>query len=786
MAPSCLHSAALLTTLASLSIAQTGPTSFVDTQIGATNLGHVFAGASLPYGMAKAVADTTDNNRGGFSLDGNRISGFSHMHDTGTGGGSSMGNFPLFAYAGCSGDTPNGCAPFTKLQRAVPFDASSIMSSPGYWSIKLNTGVQGDMTTTEHTALYRFTFPETPAAENATLAPFIISDLTDLYDSVRQGTINVDPNTGRMTGSGSFGPSFGEGSYPSYFCTDFGGASLTAAGIWTGARTTNSTRTTGYGSSNTGAWARFAAPDNGNRMFARVGVSLISIAQACSNAQSEMPNFTNADFEDIRAAADQAWNDKLAVVSVSPGTLPASLAGPLQTLMYSGIYRAMISPQDYTGENPRWNSNEPFFDSYYCIWDSFRAQHPLLTVVDPVQQTRMIRSLIDIYRNEGYIPDCHMQLNPGYVQGGSNADIVMADAYLKGLADGIDWPTAFQGVVKDAEVEPYEWLTAGRGHLANYKKLGYCPQNDNDTGYGLGGSTVSRTVEYAYDDYAIAAMAKKMGNTAALAKYRKRSQNWKNLFNNATTSRGFTGFLQPRLLNGKFGTRDPTRGSPANSVNCCGSFSADIDTYEGSCWSYSFYAPQDMASLIVYMGGPATFVRRLDYMHENNLLDIGNEQGFLNVYQYHYAGRPGRSTYRIHQYIPRLFNVTANGIPGNDDSGAIGSFTSWSMMGLWPIPGQVVYLISTPFFPSVSVKNPVSGATAIIRVTNFDPTYKAIYVQSAKLNGQAYTKSYVTHGFFTRGGTLELTVGRAESKTWGVGKANIPPSFSTNGIIVNF
>lgn len=126
----------------------------------------------------------------------------------------------------------------------------------------------------------------------------------------------------------------------------------------------------------------------------------------------------------------------------------------LQTIFWSGVYRAMISPQDYTGENPLWESDEPYYDSYYCIWDSFRSIHPFLTLVDPHSQTLMIRSLIDIYRHEGYLPDCRMTLSKGYTQGGSNADIVLVESYLKGIIEGVDWDTGYEALIKDAEVEP--------------------------------------------------------------------------------------------------------------------------------------------------------------------------------------------------------------------------------------------------------------------------------------------------------------------------------------------
>jgi putative alpha-1,2-mannosidase len=184
-----------------------------------------------------------------------------------------------------------------------------------------------------------------------------------------------------------------------------------------------------------------------------------------------------------------------------------------------------------------------------------------------------------------------------------------------------------------------------------------------------------------------------------------------------------------------------------------------------------------MANLIELVGGPDSFVKRLDYFHDSGLADIGNEPVFLTVYEYHYAGRPALSTKRAHNYIPRTFNATNNGLPGNDDSGAMGSFLAWSMMGLFPNPGQSVYLISPPFFEAVEITHPETNKTATIRNINFDSSYEKIFVQSVTLNGKPYTKNWIDHAFFTEGMTLELTLGEAESD-WGTRKEDLPPSLS--------
>lgn len=184
-----------------------------------------------------------------------------------------------------------------------------------------------------------------------------------------------------------------------------------------------------------------------------------------------------------------------------------------------------------------------------------------------------------------------------------------------------------------------------------------------------------------------------------------------------------------------------------------------------------------MAALISALGGPESFASRLDLLHNASILDIGDEQAFLPVFQYHYTGRPALSTERAHYYIPSRFNTSIVGIPGNDDSGAMGSFAVLSMLGLWPVPGQDVYLINPPFFKEVSIRNSITGKVATVRNKNFDPDYKSIYIQSAKLDGKPWSKNWLSHDFFVEGGVLELELGDKESR-WGTRVEDLPPSMS--------
>lgn len=192
------------------------------------------------------------------------------------------------------------------------------------------------------------------------------------------------------------------------------------------------------------------------------------------------------------------------------------------------------------------------------------------------------------------------------------------------------------------------------------------------------------------------------------------------------------------------------------------------------------FVPHDMATLITHLGGPSQFVRRLDYLHDTGITYIGNEPSFLTVFQYHYAARPAKSTTRAHFYIPKYFNPTPGGLPGNDDSGAMGSFVAMTMMGLFPNPGQNVYLITAPFFESVSITSPLTGKVATLRTVNFDPSYRDVYIQSVTLDGESYTKSWIGHDFFTEGRELVIVLGRNES-SWGTEEGDLPPSLSTSG-----
>ncbi|USP76580.1 glycoside hydrolase family 92 protein [Curvularia clavata] len=758
---------------------------FIDPLIGTQNGGNVFAGATLPYGMAKAVADVDGANTGGFATDGSNVTGFSALHDSGTGGNPSLGNFPIFPQI-CPEEDINSCK-YSIAARATQYQNDSVKARPGYFEVSLANGIHVDMTVSERTALFRFDFSKASTGSSSS-NPLILLDLTDLWKSRQNASISVEATegatSGRIKGNGTFLPSFGSGSYKAYFCLDLSGATIKDSGVWVNDRAGTEPKELfiprGFNNFylQAGGFIRFTGPLSGP-LLARMGLSFISTDQACQNAEREVPN-PEVDFDRLVKSAEDAWREKLSPISIASGDVDQSML----VNFWSAAYRTMISPQNYTGENPRWQSTEPYFDSFYCIWDLWRAQLPFLTILDPGMISVFIRSLLDTYKHRGWLPDCTMSTCQGWTQGGSNADNVLVDAYIKNVTTGIDWNLAYEAILNDAENEPFEWSYQGRGGLTSWKRLNYIPALDFDPiGFGTNSRSISRTLEYAYNDYNLAVLAHSLGKDTA-AKYFARASNWENLYKADQTSSingsdtGFVGFFQPRYLNGTFGFQDPIACSPLTDF--CSLTSNPSETFESSVWEYMFFVPHDVARLIELAGGEEKFVSRINFFHTSGLADIGNEPVFLTVSLPHYAGRPALSAERAHYYIPSRFNTAPDGLPGNDDSGSMASFTLFHMMGIFPNPGQNVYLITPPFFPSVSVTNKITNATATIRTVNFDKQYKNIYIQSATLDGKEYTQNWIGHEFFTRGGTLELVLGSKES-AWGTSKESRPPSMSDGG-----
>jgi predicted alpha-1,2-mannosidase len=501
---------------------------------------------------------------------------------------------------------------------------------------------------------------------------------------------------------------------------------------------------------------------------------MISTEKACKYKNQEITSWKVQDTVD---AAVQEWNQD--VFSKIQVATDVSQNRTNVVLLYSSLYFMHLMPSNRNGENPLWPGNVDHWDDFYTLWDIFRCTVSLYHLIQPTYYASMIRSLIDIWKWEGYMPDGRSGEYSGIVQGGSNADNVLADAYVKGLK-GVNWTEGYQAMVKDAEVTPYNTFSLvdpsngiafGRGALDDWKNLSYISVDRNTR-------SLSRTIEYSQNDFALSQLAKDLA-PQDYQKYLRRSAQWQNLWANIT-HKSFRGFLAPRLSDGHFNL---SGYNPA----FCGGCEWTAITYEATPFEYSFTVPHDMKSLISHMGGTSEFERRLDYIFKphtseqdlgangagiTTIMNIGNEPDFATPYEYHYINKQWKSVRQTRELANEFFHDANYGVPGNSDAGALNSWLLWQMIGLYPVATTPQYLIGSPWFSSLNM-TVGDNKTLCIKATNLDNA-NSYYVQSVKVNGQSWDKNWLDHSdVMVNGGTIEYELG-SEPKRWETG--NVPPS----------
>ncbi|MEM9931285.1 MAG: GH92 family glycosyl hydrolase, partial [Bacteroidota bacterium] len=412
-----------------------------------------------------------------------------------------------------------------------------------------------------------------------------------------------------------------------------------------------------------GAVVRFS--ESQEEVQVKVGISYLSTGKAYANLQREIPSW---DFAAVRAAAEDAWRQQLSAIEVSGNNEEH------KKIFYTGLYHALLMPTDRTGENPLWQSNEPYYDDFYAIWDTYRATHPLYLFLAPDRQRAILQSLLDIYAHEGYLPDARSGNATGRTQGGSNVDVLFADALTKGL-EGVDYEQALEAMIHNAEVPPgADHQQQGRGGLLKYNTQGYVSPRHERAG--------SRTVEYAYNDYCIYLVANALGKKKIAQKYLKRSQNWRNLWR-PVTDHGATGFIMPRAPTGDWDVDFVGRAWQGEkgwqpvpfSPHVAGTWSDFF--YEADSWEYSFYVPHDIPGLMEASGGEQAFQARLDTFFRKNFYNVGNEPSFLTPTLYNYLGRQDLTNDLVRSIIAERFTSAADGIPGNDDSGSMSAWVAF-------------------------------------------------------------------------------------------------------------
>lgn len=719
---------------------------YVDPRIGSEGLGRVFIGPSCPYGMVKPSPDCTPSPNSGWLPMPERVDGFAQVHVSGTGGGPKYGNVLV---------TPFG----NGMDRVNHYDYREYETIRlGYYDTQFKqNGIRTEITTANRASFYRFTYPEdslkslavdagfflgeNPVPDAREAQQFVGSEIQVLSDHEVAGYT-------RIRGGWNNGKA-----YTVYFYAETDRPFVQSL-TWKGNRITEAQSQ--YDSAEkTGALLRFAKNDKVVQL--KVGISFLSMQKAKINAHSEIPHWS---FEKVHQDLLGQWEQLLQKIEINPSTPLAK-----KRMFYTGLYHTMLMPVDRTGENPLWSDPEPYYDDFYAIWDTYRSSSPLITLIDPKREADIVRSLVNIYKRDGYMPDARSGNSNGRTQGGSNAEIVIADAFVKGLK-GIDYELALEAMLKDATVPPGGNEEAeGRGGLIPYLELGYIPHGVDRAG--------NRTVEYSYCDYAIALVAKGLGKEDLYQRYLKQSENWKNLWRGDYEHEGAKGFIMPRDKEGNWLDSIPfghsTRMQPKfkyTPVTFEGPWYTpwwSMFFYEASSWEYSLSIPHDVPGLIEKCGGAADFEKRLDIFFDKGFFNVNNEPSFLTPCLYHWLGKPWRSSDRIREIIAKNYNDGPVGLPGNDDSGAMSSWLAFHMIGLYPNAGQDYYLIHTPLLTSTTFH--LEGGKEF-KVVAKGLSDKNCYIQGVTLNGKDYPYSVLRHKDIMAGGELILKMGKKPG-SWG-------------------
>ncbi|TGO79713.1 hypothetical protein BELL_0025g00270 [Botrytis elliptica] len=754
--------------------AQTDYSQYVNVFTGTQNGGNDFPGVARPWGMVKLGPDLLIQGTDSYSgyLPNGNFSGFSMMHEQGTGGAPKYGTVAQLPLVGT---ITNPLSSIT-VGRAVP-DQGSV----GYYRAQTSDNVVVELAATSHAGLYQYTFPPTSTGNNILIdvshvvPSFRGQGLSQAYDG---GSFQIFSD-GHYEASGAYNNGWNRSPDWTIYSCGYFNVTPSASNVYinTGTGSVIQPRKSATSADlNTAVGGLYTF--NTTAVASRVGISWISKEKACQNVNDEIPN--DSTFSNVVSDTKSVWNDEVLSRITTTSTNATNLG-----LLYTSMYFMSLLPTNQTGENPGWTSTEPYYQDIFTLWDLFRCGTALLHVLQPTVYEEYIRSLIDIWRFDGYMPDARSSNYNGRTQGGSNADNVLADAYVKGVRGQINWDDGYAAMVKDAEVQPNNTVPPdpmapdsstkeGRGALPDWKQYGYITPTYSRAG--------SRAVDYAYNDFSLYQVANGLGNTEDAAKYLTRSRNWRNHWNPNLTSIGYSGFVVPRTAAGSstpFVAVDPLTNN---------GYWGD-PFYEGSSWHYSFGDVHDMNTIIEYMGGDSTFYKRLETMftvgaNPNNpggiIFDGTNEVTFNVPYLYNFINNQSRSTYQSRK-VAKTYNLSPTGLPGNSDAGAMQTWLIWNMLGLYPITATPNFLITSPWFESITIDLSPSGSSASNRKTltitstggdgNGDSNY---YVQSLKVNGVDWNKNWVVWSdIFEQGGSMEFVLG-SEPSGWDENGERVP------------
>ena len=697
---------------------QTDYTQYVDPFIGAADNGHTFPGACRPFGMIQTSPVTGAvgwRYCSEYMYADSIIWGFTQTHLNGT-GCMDLGDILVMPFTGERHRTWDAYR--------SSFSKTSENATPGYYTVTLDQAkVKAELTATTHAALHRYTYEQADSAS-------ILIDLQhgpawnekQYHSQVNSCEVNWE-NDSTLTGHVN-NKVWVDQDY--YFVMQFSRPVIDHFEL---------------PMAETEKGKRLVASFNiqpGEEVLMKVALSTTGVEGAKANMAAEVPGW---DFEGIRTAAKADWNSYLSRIEVE-GT------DEEKTNFYTSFYHALIQPNEISDVDGRYrnaadsvvNATGGKFYSTFSLWDTYRAAHPFYTLMVPERVDGFINSLVDQAEVQGYLPIWGLWGKENFCMVANHGVSVVAEAYAKGFR-GFDAERAFNAIKQTQTVShPL------KSNWENYMKYGYFPTDLTEA------ESVSSTLESVYDDYAAADMAKRMGKTEDAAYFARRADFYKNLFDSSTQ------FMRPKKSDG-------TWKSPFNPSQIGHAESVGGDYTEGNAWQYTWHVQHDVPELIALFGGEEPFLNKLDSLFtlklETTQADVtgligqyahGNEPSHHVTYLYALAGRPERTQELIREIFDTQYSPKPNGLCGNDDCGQMSAWYMFSAMGFYPVnPVSGEYVFGAPQLPEF-VLHLADGKTFTIKAEGLSEANK--YVKSITLNGEPYTKNFISHADIVKGGTL--------------------------------
>lgn len=733
------------------------PVDEVQPLVGTGGHGHTYPGATVPFGFVQLSPDTRLQTEpwtvevwdgcAGYHYTDSTILGFSHGHLSGTGCPELGDLLVMPVIGGLPG--ASGYLPLEAEQFKSGFSHKSEVAQPGYYRVLLSRyQVVAELTATAHCGMHRYTFP---AAEQGHL---LLDLVHGLGNQSTKAALKVETN-GMITGfRRSNGWAKDRTVYFAIECSKAGSSlalELDGKPLPADRRQAEGARLRAHLDFSSSA---------GEQILVRVGLSPTSVEEARKNLQAEIPSW---NFESVRSAAREAWNRSLARIQIE------SANSNIRQIFYSAFYHAMVAPTlyndadgTYRGPDDQIHPGDGMqFYSTLSLWDIFRAEAPLLTLVQPQTMNDVVRSLLAFYQQspDHLLPMWPLANGDTRCMIGYHAVPIIWDAYQKGVRK-FDAELAYQAMRDTA--------LSSVNRQDEYQKLGYVPYIKGRT------EATSRTLEFAYDDGCLAQMAKALGKTEDAALFARRSQNYKNLWDAKTR------FFRSKTPDGAFREPFDTKEVASDRTLAAGDFT------EANAWQYAFAAFHDVPGMVELCGGNQAFVSRLDQLFNEDSdmphwrIDVsgiigqyahGNEPCHHVPYLYALAGAQYKTARRVREIQLTQYDNTPDGICGNDDCGQISAWYVFSAMGLYPVnPANGIYVIGSPLVERATIQlDPAFYGGGSFTVNAHHVSRQNLYVKSARLNGRPLNRPWITQQEIVQGGTLELEMDILPNPAWGSG-----------------